>query len=179
MRAAVKHFALKKMAEAFNAYKKRLWKEYQKKNRVPIFEGPLEKQKQHWPSFLAYKQSAEGKKRSAKNKANAAKKIYHHTMGSGGYRVALPKFEKLEADLREKGIIPGTHDFPRRSRNWLLGHGATFDADGNLIMSEKIKAPFEALEKVFNEVKAGEFKPDGENDELSKALGNPEHGGRT
>ena len=46
-------------------------------------------------------------------------------------------------------------------------------------MSEKIKAPFAALEKVFKEVKAGEFKPDRENDELSKALGNPEHGGRT
>ena len=100
-------------------------------------------------------------------------------MGSGGYRVALPKFEKLAADLREKGIIPGTHDFPRRSRNWLLGHGATFDAEGNLIMSLKIKAPFEALVKVFKEVEAGEFKPDRENDELSKALGNPEHGGWT
>ena len=31
MRDAVKHWALKKMAKAFNAYKKRLWKEYIKK----------------------------------------------------------------------------------------------------------------------------------------------------
>ena len=84
-----------------------------------------------------YKQSTEGVKRSAKNVANAARKIYHHTMGSCGYRVAVPKFEKLEADLREKGIIPGTHDFRKRSRNWLLGHGATFDEEGNLIMTEK------------------------------------------
>src|SRR5664279_1671686 len=108
----VKHWSLKKMAEAFNAYKKRLWKEYQKKERVPICEGPREKQRQHWPSFLAYKQSEEGKERSAKNKANAAKKIYHHTMGPGGYRIALPKFAKLEADLRAQGITPATHDFP-------------------------------------------------------------------
>ena len=179
MRAAVKHWALKKMAEAFNAYKKRLWKEYRKKKTIPKFEGPLEKQKKHWPAFLAYKQSAKGQKRSEKNAANAAKKKYHHTMGSGGYRVAVPKFDKLEEDLRLKGIIPGTHDFPKRSRNWLLGHGATFDAEGNLIMSEKIKAPFAALEKVFKEVKAGEFRPDRDNDELTLALGNPEHGGWT
>ena len=140
------------MAEAFNAYKKILWKEYNKKKTVPKFEGPLQKQKHHWPAFLAYKQSDKGKKRSAKNAANAAKKVYHHTMGSGGYRVALPKFDKLEEDLRLKGIIPGTEDFPRRSRNWLLGHGATFDEEGNRIMTEKIRVPFEALERVFKQV---------------------------
>ena len=127
---------------------------------------------------MAYKQSDKGKKRSAKNAANAEKKVYHHTMGSGGYRVALPKFDKLEEDLRLKGIIPGTEDFPRRSRNWLLGHGATFDAEGKLIMTEKIKAPFAALEKVFKEVKAGEFRPDRDNDELTMALGNPAVYGR-
>ena len=175
----VKHWSLKKMAEAFNAYKKRLWKEYQKKERVPIFEGPLEKQRQHWPSFLAYKQSEEGKERSAKNKANAAKKIYHHTMGPGGYRIALPKFAKLEADLRAQGITPATHDFPLRSRNWLLGHGAKFDANGNLVMDKKIAAPFAALVQVFKEIKEGKFKPDREKDELTEALGNPEHTGWT
>ena len=46
-------------------------------------------------------------------------------------------------------------------------------------MTEKIKAPFAALEKVFKEVKAGEFRPDRDNDELTMALGNPEHGGWT
>ena len=148
---------------------KRLWKEYKKKKTVPKFEGPLQKQKHHWPAFLAYKQSDKGKKRSAKNAANAAKKVYHHTMGPGGYRVALPKFAKLEADLRAHGIIPDKHYFPLRSRNWLLGHGVKFDANGNLIMDKKIAAPFAALEKVFKEVQEGKFKPDRENDELTKA----------
>ena len=109
--------------------------------------------------ILAYKQSEEGKERSAKNKANAVKKVYHHTMGPGGYRIALPKFEKLEADLRAKGITPATADFPLRSRNWLLGHGAKFDANGNLIMDKKSVAPFAALVKVFKEVQEGKFKP--------------------
>lgn len=175
----VKHWALKKMAEAFNAYKKRLWKEYQTKKRAPIFKGPLEKQRQHWPSFLAYKESELGKERSAKNKANAAKKLYHHTMGPGGYRTALPKFDKLEADLRAQGITPATHDFPLRSRNWLLGHGAKFDAKGDLVVDKKIATPFAALVKVFEEVKEGKFKPDREKDELTEALGNPEHTGWT
>ena len=51
-------------------------KEYKKKNTIPKFEGVLQKQKHHWPAFLAYKQSAKGKARSAKNAANAAKKKY-------------------------------------------------------------------------------------------------------
>lgn len=175
----VKHWSLKKMAEAFNAYKKRLWNEYETEKRAPIFEGPLEKQRQHWPSFLAYKESEEGKERSATNKANAAKKKYHHTMGSGGYRIALPKFDKLEVDLRAQGITPATHDFPLRARNWLLGHGAKYDAKGDLVVDKKIETPFAALVKVFEEVKEGKFKPDREKDELTEALGNPEHTGWT
>ena len=42
-----------------------------------------------------------------KNKANAAKKKYHHNMGPGGYAFGMPKWEKLEADLLAKGI---THE---------------------------------------------------------------------
>ena len=175
----VKHWSLKKMAEAFNGYKKRLWKEYLKEKRAPKFEGPLEKQRQHWPAFLAYKNSEEGKERSETNKENAKKKTYHHKMGPGGYKVALPKFAKLEEDLRAKGITPATHDFPLRSRNWLLGHGAKYDAKGNLVVDTKIAAPFAALVEVFEKVKEGKFKPDREKDELTEALGNPEHTGWT
>ena len=150
-----------------------------KEKTVPRFEGPLEKQKNHWPAFLAFKESEEGRKRSQTNKANAAKKVYNHTMGSGGYKAALPKFDKLEEDLRAKGITPATEEFPRRARNWLLGHGAKYDEAGNIIISKKIEAPFAALVKVFEDVKEGKFKPDRDEDELTKALGNPEHGGWT
>ena len=77
----VKHFALKKMAEQFNKYKNRLYREYVLNNKAPDFIGTLERQQAHWDSFLEYKNSELAKQRSKKNKDNAAKKKYHHKMG--------------------------------------------------------------------------------------------------
>jgi hypothetical protein len=44
LRAKVKQWTLKKMAELFRVWKKTLWKNYLKKNKVPVFEGHLAKQ---------------------------------------------------------------------------------------------------------------------------------------
>ena len=60
--------------------------------------------KDHWPAFVEYKTSDEGKKRSKIDKQNAVKKEYHHVMGSGGYKFARPKWEKNENDLIAKWI---------------------------------------------------------------------------
>ena len=87
----VKHWTLKKMAELFRGYKKRLWATYKRDKKAPKFEGPLELQGRAWPAFVVYKESEDAKKKSAKNKANAQKKLYHHKMGTGGYRAAMPK----------------------------------------------------------------------------------------
>ena len=93
-RSKVKEWALKKMATQFQTFKKRLYNDYIKKNRTPTFTGPLEKIKDHWDAFVEYKASSEALQRSEKNKANAAKKKYHHVMGTGGYKSAVPKWEQ-------------------------------------------------------------------------------------
>ena len=111
------------MAQQFNNYKKRLYNEYLEEGKVPAFKDSLEKQRPHWERFLDYKKSTIAKKRSAKNKENAAKKKYHHTMGTGGYRTSVPKWEEAEKDLRAQGLTPATEDWPIRVRNWLLAHG--------------------------------------------------------
>ena len=117
----VKQFTLKKMAEQFNKYKNQLYRQYEKDNKAPNFTGTLQGQKAHWPAFVDYKKSEAAKERSAKNKENAAKKIYHHNMGPGGYRTAEPKWEQVEATMVLKGIIPKTRHWPRRVRNFALG----------------------------------------------------------
>ena len=176
----VKHWTLKKMAELFCGHKKRLWREYSKKKKVPTFNGPLELQGRGWPEFVAYKESEDAKEKSAKNKKNAEKKVYHHTIGPGGYTTALPKWDKAEEELRGKGITPSTHDVPRRARNWLLAHGAKYDKQtGKLVVDKKIETPHKKLLTVLENVKQGKFKPDREKDELSEALGNSEHPGWT
>ena len=121
----VKHWALKKMAEQFNKWKNRLYRDWVDKKKVPDFTGTLERQRPHWPAFLQYKDTELAKKRSAKNKLNAAKKIYHHQLGGGGYVTAEPKWDRIEATMREKGIIPVTDLWPRRVRNWILAHGGS------------------------------------------------------
>jgi hypothetical protein len=51
LRAKVKQWTLKKMAELFWVWKKKLWKNYLKKKEVPVFEGYLAKQANHWKAF--------------------------------------------------------------------------------------------------------------------------------
>jgi hypothetical protein len=86
-----------------------------------------------------------------------------------------------EAVLREKGIEPETEHWPRRLRNWALGHGAVYDErTGKLVQKKKqIAEPLRELVKTIAEVQEGMFQPDRENDELTKALKNKEHTGRT
>jgi hypothetical protein len=51
LRAKVKKWTLKKMAELFQVWKKKLWKNYLKIKEVPVFEGYLSKQANHWKAF--------------------------------------------------------------------------------------------------------------------------------
>ena len=120
------------------------------------------------------------KKRSATNKINAAKKKKHHTMGTGGYKSFTPQWIAMEEEMRKQGITPETEEWDRRWANYILGHGATYDMQiGNLIAKkDQIVKPLAALKTAIKDAQEGRFKPDRENDELTKALGNPEHDGR-
>ena len=182
LRDKVKHWALKKMAEQFNKFKNRIWKEYKEKGKIPKFESTLlEKQRGHWDAFLEYKNSETYMERSKKNKANAAQKKYHHNMGPTGYAGNEPKWEAAEAQLRLKELPVPTENWPRRARNWILGHGRQYDmATGNLVPAKKVKnpPPCEAIVEAIKEAQDGKFIPDREMDELTKALGNKEKGGR-
>lgn len=102
----VKAWALKKMAELFNKFKKRLYTDFILKDKTPDFDHGYEKIRDYWEDFVNYKKSEEAQLKSAINKANAAKKKYHHTMGAAGYACSMPKWDKLEADLLAKGIVP-------------------------------------------------------------------------
>jgi len=177
----VKDWALKKMATQFQTFKKRLYADYIKENKTPTFTGALEKIKDHWPAFVAYKNSSLSARRSEVNKENAKKKIYHHVLGTGGYKSAVQKWEKAEAALIEKGITPGTSDWPLRSKQWFYAHGGRLDPETGkvTIAKDQIKEVAQELAKAIKHAREGKYKPERENDELTRALGNPEHGGRT
>ncbi len=75
-----------------------------------------------------------------RNKENATKKKYHHHLGSGGYSVAMLKWEEMEASLLERGIEPATAKWPDRSKFWYYAHGGTLNpVDGSLVFSDQIR----------------------------------------
>ena len=99
----------------------------------------LDKKKPHWDAFVEYKSSELGILKLVKAKDNSSKKVYHHTLGQGGYKLARPKWEKIEQDLIGKGITPVTVNWPERSRNWYYAHGGSLDLEtGACIFSQNI-----------------------------------------
>jgi len=135
----VKAFTLRKMAQQFTNWKKRLHLEFIKKDKTPDFTGAYEKIKPFWADFVKYKKSEDALIRSAKNKENAAKKIYHHTMGQAGYKGSMPKWEKLENDLLAKGVTPEPFNWVDRTRLWFYGHGGKLDSEGKCIYNKRHK----------------------------------------
>jgi hypothetical protein len=56
------------MAAQFNNHKKRLWTTYVNADRqAPEFTGPNENLRDHWDTFVEYKESELGKLKSKKN----------------------------------------------------------------------------------------------------------------
>src|SRR6185312_12825013 len=94
-----KRCTLSKMAEQLQSFKKILTKKYIKTGTTPVFTGELEKLRGHWDAFVEYKSSELGLQKVQKAIDDASKKVYHHTLGQGGYKLAIPKWEKMEQDL--------------------------------------------------------------------------------
>jgi hypothetical protein len=179
--AKVRKSALKKMAIAFNNHKKNIWAAYVRAGKqTPEFKGTLEKARDHWDAFMKFKESELAQERSRQNKINAAKKKWHHTLGPGGYQVALPKWDLAEQKKMDAGVTPVTLDWPPRCRTWFYAHGRKLDPETGLIMERaSLKKAQDDLLVAIEEARTGVFTPNRENDELTCALKNPEHPGRT
>ena len=67
-----------------------------------------------------------------------AKKKNFHRLGPGGYKVAIPKWEKMENDLIAKGIVPQTLSWPKRARYYFYVHGGTLDTDTRMFVTSDV-----------------------------------------
>ena len=86
----------------------------------------------------------------------------------------------MENDLIAKGIIPQTLSWPKRARYYFYAHGGTLDPDtGIFVTSDVLRETAQRLDDAMRRTEEGTFQPNRENDELTYALGNAEHTGRT
>ena len=71
--------------------------------------------------------------------------------------------------------------WPDRCRTWFFGAGGTLDPVSGRCRwtDEQLAIPVKKLKHYIDAAQQGTFVPDRENDELTMALGNPEHPGRT
>jgi hypothetical protein len=85
------------MAEAFKNWKKKLYLKFVKLDKTLDFnQAGYAKLRHQWANFVKYKTSEKALERSRINKENAAKKVYHHNMGSASYAGCMPKWDALE-----------------------------------------------------------------------------------
>ena len=110
-------WALKKMADQFRAWKKRLNMQFVEKDKTPDFDNGYEKIRDYWDDFVEYKKSEEALKKSAINKKNAAKKVFHHILGPKGYEGNMGKWEAIEKEYLARDIIPEPTTWNERTRN--------------------------------------------------------------
>ena len=84
----------------------------------------------------------------------------------------------MEDDLTARGIVLATFDWPQRVKHFFYAHGGSLNPeDGSLITSDDIREAANRLDEALKAMSEGSFKPDREKDELTYALGTPEHTG--
>ncbi|WVZ97555.1 hypothetical protein U9M48_043081, partial [Paspalum notatum var. saurae] len=174
----VKQWTLKKMAILLQTFETKMWAHFVNHGQAPDFEKSS-KLRANWELFVQYKESEVAKARSEQHSGISRKRKYNHKMGPGGYRKSIPKWEKMEAELEQRGVNLPTANWPRHSKCWYYGYGGSLSSDGTLIFSDKIKRAAERLVKAIDKSSKGEFVPEREKDELTWALENREHPGRT
>ena len=175
----VRKRALFTMCHAWKNFKTMLNKNFVKKNLTPDFDE-YPKVKDFWDDFVQYKKSEEAQLMSERNKANSEKNVYPHRLGTGGYRRKIPEWDRREEELVQRDVLPETNYMSQRSRNYVLARGAAISDDGSLTFRNELAQ--EVTQKITDahaQCSQGTFQARRENDELTLALGNKEHGGRT
>ena len=76
----------------------------------------------------------------------------------------------------DRGIRPVTWEWSDRSKWWLFANGVSLNpTDGTLVIPGNMEEVAHDLVTAIDEAKQGTFQPQRENDELTRALKNPEH----
>jgi hypothetical protein len=131
-----------------------------------------------WEELVAEKTSKASLALSARNSEQAKKNQHYPRLGPGGYTGKQEVFRKMDA----KAEAVGNTEVPKlkpRLKQWI--YARSVDSSGSSLKFAKPETG-EVVSKILKlaeDKEKGTFNPSRERGELTVALGNPEHIGRT
>ena len=169
--------SLEEMGNIFKNWKSKLNCDFVKMNKTPFSKyGKISPD--DWETFVSQKTSPEAIALSEKMAELNRKNKFKVHLGPGGYRKKVGKWRAREEKNRALGIPDPLEGLEERSRNWVYARSDVTD-EGQLVLKDP--ASSEVVEKLKDTVKQQEqglFQPEYHRDQLTKALGTKEKGGR-
>jgi hypothetical protein len=168
--------AMKMIAKLWRSHKSNLVNRYMAKDLEPFSKYPYIK-REDWEAFVALKSSEAFQTESSAKKLLRAKHKQPHILGTGGYMGKRPIWQAENDKLANEGRENPWLQFPGRSQSYLRARGKLSDSGEITFTSGEIEAVAEKVKEKAAQSFKGSFTGVREHDELSSALGNPEHPG--
>ncbi|XP_066392050.1 uncharacterized protein [Miscanthus floridulus] len=173
----VQQNAFKIMGQSFRRWRSDLNKNFIQQKLTPFHEyGNITPSQ--WEELVAEKTSEASLSLSACNSEQAKKNQHYPRLGPGGYAGKQKVFRKMDAEAEATGNTEVSKLKPRL-KQWI--YARSVDSSGSSLkfaMPETGDVVSKIL-KLAEDKEKGAFNPSRERDELTVALGNPEHTGRT
>ncbi|KAK3139718.1 hypothetical protein QOZ80_5AG0388570 [Eleusine coracana subsp. coracana] len=104
---------------------------------------------------------------------------YKPRLGPGRYKKKILIWRDKEAKLRAEGKLDPLPNTNERTKNWVYGRSELTDEGEIIVKDPKTVKVMQALKgPIMTQMEAGLFTPEYHKDELEKAIGTKEHGGR-
>ena len=96
--------------------------------------------------------------RTANSEQHKPKKKHFHHLGQGGYKAAIPKWQKMEEELIARGIVLATFNWSMQANYYFYAHGGTLNMeDGSFATSDAIREAANKLDDTLKAVSEGNF----------------------
>ncbi|CAN6356491.1 unnamed protein product [Urochloa humidicola] len=172
-----KKFALSTMGAAFRNFRSTLTTDYLEKGKCPrkkYGKIPISM----WEEFKAQKQTpaAIALREKMKEKAQKAAKNAH-CLGVGGYDGKIPHWRREEEERRKEGLPDLFAGIDERAKHWCLARRKRRIGNQIVFDNPTTAEIYARLGQVVKAQRKGLFTADREKDQLTEAIGIPEHSG--
>jgi hypothetical protein len=173
----VQENAFKIMGQSFRRWRSDLNKNFIQQKLTPFHKyGNITPSQ--WEELMAEKTSEASLALSARNSEQAKKNQNYPRLGLGGYAGKQEVFRKMDTEAKAAGNTEVPKLKPRL-KQWI--YARSVDSSGSSLKFAKPKTGevVSKIPKLAEDKEKGAFNPSRERDELTIALENPEHTGRT